>query len=106
KVYQNDEKDSVIRVLKAMNRTDVVLIIIDEETGIREQDKKIAGYAHEAGRAIVLVVNKWDTVDVKQKSMKEFEEDIRNEFQYLHYAPIIFLSAQTKKRVQRLIPAV
>src|SRR5699024_3986361 len=100
------EKYSVLRALKAIHRSDVVLVLIDAETGIREQDKKIAGYAHEAGRAIVLVVNKWDTVDVKQKSMKEFEEDIRNEFQYLQYAPIIFLSAQTKKRVQRLIPAV
>src|SRR5699024_7698626 len=106
KVYESVEKYSVLRALKAIDRSDVVLVLIDAETGIREQDKKIAGYAHEAGRAIVLVVNKWDTVDVKQKSMKEFEEDIRNEFQYLHYAPIIFLSAQTKKRVQRLIPAV
>src|SRR5699024_4246827 len=98
KVYESVEKYSVLRALKAIDRSDVVLVLIDAETGIREQDKKIAGYAHEAGRAIVLVVNKWDTVDVKQKSMKEF--------QYLDYAPIIFLSAQTKKRVQRLIPAV
>src|SRR5699024_12616746 len=72
----------------------------------KELNNKMAGYANEAGRAIARVVNKWNTVDVKQKSMKEFEEHIRNEFQYLHYAPIIFLSAQTKKRVQRLIPAV
>lgn len=106
KVYESTEKYSVLRALKAIDRSDVVLVLIDAETGIREQDKKIAGYAHEAGRAIVLVVNKWDTVDIKEKSMKEFEDDIRNEFQYLHYAPIVFLSAKTKKRVQRLIPVI
>src|SRR5699024_3349707 len=71
KGYESAEKYSVLRALKAIDRSDVVLVLIDAETGIREQDKKIAGYAHEAGRAIVLVVNKWDTVDVKQKSMKE-----------------------------------
>src|SRR5699024_1049509 len=92
KVYESIEKYSVLRALKAIDRSDVVLVLIDAETGIREQDKKIAGYAHEAGRAIVLVVNKWDTVDIEKKSMKEFEEDLRNEFQYLHYAPIVFLS--------------
>lgn len=106
KVYESIEKYSVLRALKAIDRSDVVLVLIDAETGIREQDKKIAGYAHEAGRAIVLVVNKWDTVDIEKKSMKEFEEDLRNEFQYLHYAPIVFLSAKTKKRVQRLIPVI
>ncbi len=106
KVYESIEKYSVLRALKAIDRSDVVLVLIDAETGIREQDKKIAGYAHEAGRAIVLVVNKWDTVDIEKKSMKEFEEDLRKEFQYLHYAPIVFLSAKTKKRVQRLIPVI
>src|SRR5690625_5801698 len=106
KVYESVEKYSVLRALKAIDRSDVVLVLIVAETGIREQDKKIAGYAHEAGRAIVLVVNKWDTVDIEKKSMKEFEEDLRNEFQYLHYAPIEFLSAKTKKRVQRLIPVI
>lgn len=106
KVYESTEKYSVLRALKAIDRSDVVLVLIDAETGIREQDKKIAGYAHEAGRAIVIVVNKWDTIDLEEKSMKEFEDDIRNEFQYLHYAPIVFLSAKTKKRVQRLIPVI
>lgn len=106
KVYESTEKYSVLRALKAIDRSDVVLVLIDAETGIREQDKKIAGYAHEAGRAIVIVVNKWDTIDIEEKSMKAFEEDIRNEFQYLHYAPIVFLSAKTKKRVQRLIPVI
>lgn len=106
KVYESTEKYSVLRAHKAIDRSDVVLVLIDAETGIREQDKRIAGYAHEAGRAIIIVVNKWDTVDLEETDMKKFEADIRNEFQYLHYAPIVFLSAKTKKRVQRLIPVI
>lgn len=106
KVYESTEKYSVLRALKAIDRSDVVLVVLDAETGIREQDKTIAGYAHDAGRAIVIVVNKWDTVDVDQNSMKEFEEEIRTQFQFLDYAPIVFLSAKTKKRLQRLIPIV
>jgi len=106
KVYEATEKYSVLRALKAIDRSDVVLVVIDAETGIREQDKTIAGYAHDAGRAIVIVVNKWDTVDSGEKGMKEFEDNIRNQFQFLHYAPIIFVSAKTKRRLQRLIPIV
>jgi len=106
KVYENTEKYSVLRALKAIERSDVVLVLIDAETGIREQDKKVAGYAHEAGRAIVIVVNKWDTVESNQKAMKEFETKVRDQFQYLDYAPIVFLSAKTKKRLHTLIPAI
>ncbi|RLL48197.1 ribosome biogenesis GTPase Der [Oceanobacillus piezotolerans] len=106
KVYESTEKYSVLRALKAIERSDVVLILIDAETGIREQDKKIAGYAHEAGRAIVIVVNKWDTIESNEKAMKEFETKIRAHFQYLDYAPIVFLSAKTKKRLHTLIPAI
>lgn len=106
KVYESTEKYSVLRALKAIDRSDVVLVVIDAETGIREQDKTIAGYAHDAGRAIVIVVNKWDTVEPGEKVMKEFEENIRNEFQFLDYAPIVFLSAKTKRRLQRLIPII
>jgi len=106
KVYETTEKYSVLRALKAIDRSDVTLILIDAETGIREQDKTIAGYAHDAGRAIVIVVNKWDAVDSKDKAMKEFELQIREQFQFLDYAPIIFLSAKTKKRLQRLIPII
>ncbi|MFD1038698.1 ribosome biogenesis GTPase Der [Virgibacillus byunsanensis] len=106
KVYEATEKYSVLRALKAIERSDVVLVLIDAETGIREQDKKIAGYAHEAGRAIVIVVNKWDTVESNEKSMKEFETKVRSHFQYLDYAPIVFLSATTKKRLHTLIPAI
>ncbi len=106
KVYESTEKYSVLRALKAIDRSDVVLVILDADTGVREQDKTIAGYAHDAGRAIVIVVNKWDMVDSNEKAMKEFETTIRGAFQFLDYAPIIFLSAKTKKRLQRLIPVV
>ncbi|MEI3604722.1 ribosome biogenesis GTPase Der [Pseudogracilibacillus sp. SE30717A] len=106
KVYESTEKYSVLRALKAIDRSDVVLVVLDADTGIREQDKTIAGYAHDAGRAIVIVVNKWDTVDPGEKVMKQFEEEIRTQFQFLNYAPIVFLSAKTKRRLQRLIPII
>jgi GTPase len=106
KVYESTEKYSVLRALKAIDRSDVVLVLIDAETGIREQDKKIAGYAHEAGRAIVIVVNKWDTIESNEKAMKEFETKVRAHFQYLDYAPIVFLSAKTKKRLHTLLPMI
>ncbi|ASK63329.1 ribosome biogenesis GTPase Der [Virgibacillus phasianinus] len=106
KVYESTEKYSVLRALKAIERSDVVLVLIDAETGIREQDKKIAGYAHEAGRAIVIVVNKWDTIESDEKAIKEFEEKVRAHFLFLDYAPIVFLSARTKKRLHTLIPAI
>jgi len=106
KVYESIEKYSVLRALKAIDRSDVVLVLIDAETGIREQDKKIAGYAHEAGRAIVIVVNKWDTVASSQEAMRDFEQKIRTHFQFLDYAPITFLSAKTKKRLHTLLPII
>ncbi len=106
KVYETTEKYSVLRALKAIDRSDVVLVLIDAETGIREQDKKVAGYAHDAGRAIIIVVNKWDTVEKDQHSMQKFEEEIRSHFQFLDYAPIAFLSAKTKQRLHTLIPLI
>ena len=106
KVYESTEKYSVLRALKAIERSDVVLVLIDAETGIREQDKRVAGYAHEAGRAIIIVVNKWDTVATDQHSMKDFEAKIRTEFVFLDYAPIAFLSAKTKQRLHTLIPMI
>ncbi|GGN56448.1 ribosome biogenesis GTPase Der [Oceanobacillus indicireducens] len=106
KVYETTEKYSVLRTLKAIERADVALVLIDAETGIIEQDKRVAGYAHEEGRAVVIVVNKWDTVESDQKAMQKFEEDIRTQFQFLDYAPIVFLSAETKKRLHTLLPVV
>lgn len=106
RVYEATEKYSVLRALKAIDRSDVVLIVLDAETGIREQDKTIAGYAHDAGRGIVIVVNKWDTVDSEEMNMQQFETEVREQFQFLEYAPIVFLSAKTKRRLQRLMPVV
>ena len=102
KVYENTEKYSVMRAMRAIERSDVVLMVLNGEEGIREQDKKIAGYAHEAGRGIVIVVNKWDLVKKETNTLRDFEKEIREEFQYLDYAPIIFVSAETKQRLNKL----
>ncbi|GIN60728.1 GTPase Der [Robertmurraya siralis] len=106
KVYESTEKYSVLRALRAIERSDVVLVVLDGEEGIIEQDKKIAGYAHEAGRAVVIVVNKWDAVEKDEKTMKDFEQKIRDHFLFLDYAPIVFLSALTKKRIHTLVPMI
>ncbi|CAM3974048.1 ribosome biogenesis GTPase Der [Lederbergia lenta] len=106
KVYESTEKYSVLRALKAIERSDVVLVVINGEEGILEQDKKIAGYAHEAGRAVIIVVNKWDAVEKDEKTMLKFEEQIREHFLFLDYAPIVFVSAKTKKRLTNLLPAI
>ncbi|PTL40381.1 ribosome biogenesis GTPase Der [Alkalicoccus saliphilus] len=106
KVYESTEKYSVLRALKAIDRSDVVLVVLDGEEGIIEQDKKIAGYAHEAGRAVVIVVNKWDAVEKDDKTMQQFEEKIRDQFQFMDYAPIVFLSALTKQKLHQLLPVV
>ncbi|WP_010284248.1 ribosome biogenesis GTPase Der [Bacillus timonensis] len=106
KVYESTEKYSVLRALKAIERSDVVLVVLNAEEGIIEQDKKIAGYAHEAGRAIVIVVNKWDAIEKDEKTMKEFEQKVRDHFLFLDYAPIVFLSAKTKRRVHTLLPMI
>ncbi|TCP31658.1 GTP-binding protein [Scopulibacillus darangshiensis] len=106
KVYEKTEKYSVLRAQKAIEGSDVVLVVINGEEGIIEQDKKIAGYAHQAGRAIVIVVNKWDAVEKDDKTMESFKRKIRDHFQFLSYAPIVFLSAQTKQRLTSLLPMI
>lgn len=106
RVYETTEKYSVLRALRAIERSDVALIVLDAETGIREQDQRIAGYAHDEGRAIIIVVNKWDTIDSSTITMKEFENQVREHFHFIPYAPILFLSAKTKSRIQRVIPSV
>lgn len=102
KVYENTEKYSVMRAMRAIDDSNVVLMVLNAEEGIRDQDKHVAGYAHEAGRAVIIVVNKWDTLEKDNHTMAEFEETIRAEFQYLAYAPIIFVSAKTKQRLNKL----
>lgn len=102
KVYENTEKYSVLRAMRAIDRSDVVCVVLNAEEGIREQDKHVSGYAHEAGRGIIIVVNKWDTLKKDNHTMKEFEKTIRQEFQYLSYAPIVFVSAKTHQRLEQL----
>lgn len=106
KIYDNIEKFSLLRSMKAIDRSDVCLVVIDAEEGIIEQDKHIAGYAIEAGKAVIIVVNKWDKIENKDEEMKKFTQKVRNNFQFMPYAPIVFLSALTKKRIHTLIPEV
>ena len=105
KIYENIEKYSVIRSMRAIERSDVCCIVINAEEGIIEHDKHIASYALDAGKPMVLVVNKWDTVNDKN-DIKSFTNLIRNEFQFLSYVPIVFLSAKTKKRIHTLMPEI
>ena len=106
KIYENIEKYSFIRSLKSIERSDVCVIVINAEEGIIEHDKHIVSYAIEAGKAIVIVVNKWDLIENKDQSMKEWIRDIRNQFQFVPYANIVFLSAKTKSRIHTLMPEV
>lgn len=106
KIYDKIEKYSLLRALKAIDRSDVCVVVINAEEGIIEHDKHIAGYAKEAGKAIILVVNKWDIVDEKDTKMKEWTKEIRSVFQFLPYSPIVFLSALTKRRIHTLMPEI
>jgi len=106
RVYENLDKYSVLRALSALERADVALLVLDGHEGILEQDGHVAGYIMEYNRACVIVVNKWDIVEKNDKTMKKFEERIREEFKYLTYAPIVFISAKEKARIHRLFPAI
>jgi GTP-binding protein len=106
KVYESTERFSVMRAQKAIERADVVCVVLDGEEGIIEQDKKVEGYAHEAGRAVIIVVNKWDGVEKDDKTMKKMQEEIREEFRFLDYAPIVFVSAKTTRRLHTLVPVI
>ena len=104
KVFESVEKYSLFRSLKAIDRSDICLVVINAEEGIKEHDKHIAGYAIERGKSLIFVVNKWDTV--KDTTIPEFEKLMRAEFQFATYAPIVFLSALTKKRIHTLMPTI
>ncbi|KRM62516.1 GTP-binding protein Der [Paucilactobacillus vaccinostercus DSM 20634] len=107
KIYENTERYAMLRAMRAIDNSDIVLVVLNAEEGIREFDKRIAGYAHEAGRGVIIVVNKWDAVENKDtKTMQAFEQIIRDEFQYLSYAPIVFVSAKTKQRLIKLPPLI
>lgn len=106
KVYENIEKYSVLRAMKAIDDCDVVLLVLDGTTGILEQDKHVAGYAVEAGKGVIIVYNKWDAVEKDQYTMDTLKKEIRSQFVYLDYAPIVFVSALTKAKVQNIFPLI
>lgn len=106
KIYENIEKYSILRALNAIDRSNVVLFLIDGEKGIRDQDKHVAGLAHDAGKGVIIVYNKWDTVKKDEKTMSKIENEIRAQFLYLNYAPIVFTSALTGSKVNQLIPLI
>lgn len=104
KIFESIEKYSLLRSLKAIDRSDLCLLVINAEEGIIEHDKHIAGYALEKGKGLIIVVNKWDTVE--NPNIKDYTKLVRSEFQFLGYAPIVFLSALTKKRIHTLMPEI
>jgi len=106
RIYESVEKFSLLRSLKAIERSDVCVLVIDANTGIIEHDKHIASYAIDAGKAIVIAVNKWDTVENPDSDIRKWKEEIKKEFQFIPYAHVVFLSAKTKKRVHTLMPEV
>ena len=102
KVNDRVEQFSVLRATMAIDRGDVCLILIDANEGVTEQDTKVAGLAHEAGKACIIVVNKWDTIEKDDKTMDKMRADVRNGLAYMTYAPILFISALTGQRVNKL----
>ncbi|NLB18568.1 MAG: ribosome biogenesis GTPase Der [Syntrophomonadaceae bacterium] len=106
KIKESTERYSVIRALKAAERAEVVLIIIDAVEGVTEQDQRIAGYVHEQGRASIIVVNKWDLIAKDTHTMQSFDKDIRQEIKFLAYSPILYVSALTGKRIPKVLELV
>ena len=106
KIYENAEKYSVLRAIKAVERSSIVLVVLDGTKDIEEQDKRIAGYAAEYNKGVIIVVNKWDAVEKDEKSMKEYMEKIRSHFVFLSYAPIVFVSALKNQRIHTLFEQI
>ena len=106
KIYENAEKYSVLRAMKAIERAEIALILLDGSKEVEEQDRRIAGYPLEANRGSIIVVNKWDLVTKDDKSMNKYTEKIRNQFLYLSYAPICFVSALNKSRLNQLFQTI
>lgn len=104
KIYENIEKYSLLRSMKAIDRSDICILVIDSTTGITSHDKHIIGMALESGKGLLIVVNKWDVPN--ELSMKEFEKLIRSEFQFLSYVPIVFISAKEKKRINLIMEEI
>jgi GTP-binding protein len=106
RIFEAVDKYAALRALKAIDRSDVVLLVIDGSEGIREQDKHVAGYAYEARKAMIIVVNKWDLVLKDQNAMHEFQKKIRDEFKFLEFAPIVFTSAKNKTRIEAIFESL
>lgn len=106
KIDESIERYSVLRAQMAIERADVCLILIDAQEGVTEQDTKVAGMAHEAGKASIIVVNKWDLIEKDGKTMDKMREDIRRDLGYMTYAPVLFISALTGQRVERLFELI
>ncbi len=106
KIFEAVEKYSLIRTLRAIEESDVCVLVINAEEGIIEHDKHIASYAIDAGKCLVIAVNKWDKIENQNSAIKDWTARIRNEFQFATYAKIVFLSALTKKRIHTLMPAI
>lgn len=106
KIFEAVDKYAAIRALAAIERSDVVVSVIDAEEGIQQQDKHVAGFAYEANKAMVIVVNKWDLVKKSETAMVEFSKKIRDEFKFLDFASIVFLSAKNKSRINTLLPEI
>lgn len=106
KIMEVTENYSVVRSFRAIDRSDVVLMVIDATEGVAEQDKKIVGYAHEAGKGLILVINKWDLVTKDEKTINKYEKDIREELAFIAYAPTQFVSAKTGQRINKIMDLV
>lgn len=106
KIYESVDKYSMLRALAAVDRSEIVLFVIDADKGIQEQDKHVAGYVTEKKKAIIIVVNKWDLVKKEQNTQSNFEKEIRKQFQFLDYAPIVFVSALTKSKVDKIFDKI
>ena len=106
KIKESIEKFSIMRTLLAIERADVCLMMIDATEGVTDQDAKIAGEAHEAGKGVIIVVNKWDAVEKETGTLENYKKEIYNKLKYLSYAPIIFVSAKTGQRVHKLFELI
>lgn len=106
RVNENIERYSVLRALTAIERSDICLIVVDAEEGVTEQDKKVAGYAHEAGRGVIILVNKWDLIEKDNYTYKSSEDKVRNELAFMTYAPILFVSALTNQRLDKVLEKI
>ena len=106
KIKEELERYSIIRTVTAVERADVVLIVIDAEEGVTEQDAKIAGIAHERGKGIIIVVNKWDAIEKNDKTMREYENEVRRILSFMPYAEIMYVSAKTGQRLPKLFDMI